>query len=177
MFFTPNQLAELAVSFPQEHLDQIKAKSAKYGLPLEDGLQEVSVIILDKCDEFDPTRGTLCQFIFGHWQKRMRRQLGAHTFAISLDSDDIISARARAFIDHIPVQADDHSEEGMFLSDETTIAKMLSIARFISGKSTSDLARSFGVTPRRVRQILQQLRQKRTIPERFQFWVDLTCRS
>jgi hypothetical protein len=93
MFFTPNQIAHLAVAFAQEHLDQIKAKSAKYGLPWDDGRQEFSLIILEKGKEFDPTRGTLCQFIFGHWEKRMRRKLGAHTFAISLDSDDICSGQ------------------------------------------------------------------------------------
>lgn len=177
MFFTPNQIDHLAVAFAQEHLDQIKAKSAKYGLPWEDGRQEFSLIILDKGKEFDSTRGTLCQFIFGHWEKRMRRRLGAHTFAISLDSDDILGERTRALIENITVSTDDDSEEGTFLSDETTVAKLLSVARFISGKSISDLAQMLGVTPRRVRQMLQQLREKKTIPERFLFCVELACCS
>lgn len=177
MSYTPAKIAGLAVMLAQENLAQIKAKSAKYGLPWEDGRQEFSLIILDKGTEFDPTRGTLCQFIFGHWGKRMRRQLGAHTFAISLDSDDIIGERTRALIENITVSTDDDSEEGTFLPDQTTVAKLLSVARFISGKSTSDLAQILGVTPRRVRQMLQQLREKKTIPERLQFCVELACCS
>jgi hypothetical protein len=31
MSLTPSELAKLAVTFPEEHVDQINAKSAKYG--------------------------------------------------------------------------------------------------------------------------------------------------
>lgn len=169
MSYTPAQIADLAITFTQENLDQIKAKSAKYRLPWKDGCQEFSLIILEKCKEFDPAKGTLCQFIFGHWEKRMRRQFGAHTFAISFDSDDIIGAQARTLIENRTVPAADDSEEKSFLSDETTMAEMLAVARYLSGKSTADLAQILGVTTRRVRQMLQQIREKGTIPKRLQF--------
>ena len=175
MSLTPNELALLAVTFPQEHAEQIKAKSAKYGVPREDGSQDVSVIILEKGPEFDPTKGGLAQFIFGHWEKRMRRQLGAHTFAVSLDRDDILGERARALIEDMTAPSDDDREEVPFLSDHAAVAKIFSIARFISGKSSSDIAQLIGVTPRRVRQMLQQLREKKTIPKRFQFCVEIAC--
>ena len=177
MSFIPNQLAHLAVTFPQEHLDQIKAKSAKYGVSWKEGCQITSLIILEKGKKFDPTRGTLPQFVFGYWQKQMRREIGAHTFAISLDRDDIIGEHTRALIDNMTMPTDDDSEEVTFLADEHTVAMMLSVARFISGKTTSDLALILGVTPRRVRQMLQQIREKKTIPERFQFCVELACCS
>jgi DNA-directed RNA polymerase specialized sigma24 family protein len=167
MSLTPNELAQLAVTFPQEHAEQIKAKSAKYGVPREDGSQDLSLIILEKGAEFDPTKGALSQFIFGHWEKRMRRQVGAHKFAVSLDRDDILGERARTLIENMTAPSDDDSEEVQFLSDQTDLAKILSVARFVSGKSSSDIARHFGVTPRRVRQMLQQVREKQTIPKRF----------
>ena len=48
MPLTPNELAELAVTFPEEHAEQIIAKSAKYGLPREDISQDVSCLV--SCD-------------------------------------------------------------------------------------------------------------------------------
>lgn len=65
MPLTPNELAELAVTFPEEHAEQIIAKSAKYGLPREDISQDVSLIILERGAEFDPTKGTLRQLFLG----------------------------------------------------------------------------------------------------------------
>jgi DNA-directed RNA polymerase specialized sigma24 family protein len=167
MSLTPNELAQLAITFPQEHAEQIKAKSAKYGVPREDGSQDLSLIILEKGAEFDPTKGALSQFIFGHWEKRMRRQGGAHKFAVSLDRDDILGERARTLIENMTAPSEDDSEEVQLQSDQTDLAKILSVARFVSGKSSSDIARHFGVTPRRVRQMLQQVRVKQTIPKRF----------
>ena len=177
MSLTPNEIDQYAIKFPKEHAEQIKVKSERYGVSLEDGSQDVSLIIMEKGPEFDPTKGTLSQFIFGHWEKRMRRQRGVHTFAISLDRDDIIGERARAQIENMTAPSDDDCEEVPFPSDQATLAKILLIARFISGKSISDIARSLGLTPRRVRQMLQQVREKKTIPERLLFCVEQACRS
>jgi hypothetical protein len=167
MSLTPNELARLAVKFPQEHAEQITAKSAKYGVPRADVSQDVSLIILEKGAEFDPTKGTLPKFIFGHWEKRMRRQRGAHTFAVSLDRDDILGAGARTLLENMIAPSDD-GEETPSLSEGIDVAKILSVARFVSGKSSSDIARRFGVTPRRARQMLQQIREKKTIPKQFE---------
>lgn len=176
MSLTPNELAQLAVTFPQEHAEQINAKSAKYGVPREDGSQDVSLIILEKGAEFDPTKGTLPQFIFGHWEKRMRRQLGAHTFAVSLDCDDILGEGARTLLENMVAPSDDDHQETPSQSERISVAKILSIARFVSGKSSSEIARHFGVTPRRVRQMLQQIREKKTIPKQFEFCLEGAAR-
>ncbi|WP_312164998.1 hypothetical protein, partial [Massilia timonae] len=95
MSITPNELAQLAITFPQEYAEQINAKSVKHRVTREDCSQEVSLIILEKGAEFDPTKGTFPQFIFGHWEKSMRRQRGAHTYAVSLDRDDIVGEALR----------------------------------------------------------------------------------
>lgn len=169
MSFTPHELRQLAVTFPREHAAQINAKSAKYGIPREDIRQELSLICMEKGAEFDPSKGTLPQFLFGHLDKRLRRQLGAHTFALSLDRDDLLDEGTRALIDNLSVPTDDDSEPAYpSISDQPGVAKILSIARFASGKSSEDLARLLRVTPRRVRQILQELREEQVTSNQFE---------
>jgi hypothetical protein len=172
MSFSRSELAQLAVTFPKEYAEQIKAKSAKHRMPQADISQTISLIILEKGEEFDPTKGTFVQFVFGHFEKRMRRQLGAHTFAISLDSDDILGEDTRTLIE-MAALSDDDSEQLPLLSDQPGVAKILAIARFLSGKSISDVARILEVTPRRVRQMLQQIREKKTIPIRFEAFLNM----
>lgn len=172
MVLSRSELAERAVTFPKEHAEQIKSKSAKHRMPRADVSQTVSLIILEKGEEFDPTKGTFAQFVFGHFEKRMRRELGALTFAISLDSDDIFGEDARTLIETAAL-SDDDSEELPFLPDQPGAAKILAIARFLSGKSISDVARILGVTPRRVRQMLQQIREKQTIPIRLEALLNM----
>lgn len=175
MPLTPNELAELAVTFPEEHVEQIIAKSAKYGLSREDISQDVSLIILERGAEFNPTKGTLRQFIFGHWEKRRRRQLGAHTFAVSLDRDDILGEGARTLVENMTASTSDNGDEVRLASDHSDAAKILSVARFLSGKTTSDIAQLLEVTPRRVRQMLQELREKRTISKRLELFLEENC--
>lgn len=167
MSFTPSEIAQLAIIFPKEHADQIDAKAARYRIQRADIRQDLSVIILEKCADFDPTKGTLSQFIFGLWEKRMRGQLGAHTFAISLDRDDPVAEAARVFVETQVAPSHEANDEVPRLANPAYMAEILEIARFISGKSCSDIARSFGVTPRYVRHSLQKLRETRIIPPLF----------
>lgn len=167
MSSTPGEIAKLAITFPEKHSDQVNAKAAKYLIPRADVRQDLSVIILEKCAEFDPTKGTLEQFIFGHWEKRMRGQVGAHTYAISLDRDDPVATAARIFVESQVAAIYEGSDELPSMLNPTRVAEMLSIARFISGKSCSDIAMSFGVTPRYVRRSLQKLRETQIIPPLF----------
>lgn len=168
MSLTPSEVAQLAVTFPRKYAAQINAKAAKYGTPADDIAQDVSVIILERVAEFDPAKGTLCQFVFGHLEKRMRRQLGAHTFAVPLDRDDILGGVTRSLIENVAAPAEHFDEPVPLDADKAGIAKVLSIARFVSGKSSSDLARALGVTPRRARQILQQLREEHATSNQFE---------
>jgi hypothetical protein len=172
MSLTPSELAKLAFTFPEEHADQINAKSAKYGEPREDVSQGISCIVLEKGPEFDPTRGTLCQFIFGHWEKQRRRQIGAHTFAVSFDHDGGVGTEARTRIENTTASAYCDDDDMPSVSEHTFKAKILALARLISGMSTSEIAQLLEVTPRRVRQMLQQLREKGTISERFNLLLE-----
>lgn len=169
MSLSSNERAQLVIEFLQEHAEQITTKAAKYTMPREDIVQEVSLIIIEKGSQFDSSKGTFRQFVFGHLEKRMRRQLGAHTFAVSLDRDDIIGNETRATIENLAAPTD-HGESTQFDSDRPGIAKALSIAHFVSGKSSSELARLLGVTPRRVRQILQKLRDQHATANQFGFY-------
>lgn len=164
MPFTPDEIARLAVVFPRKHIRQINAKAAKNNIPPEDVGQDVSVIILEKAADFDPKKGTLPQFIFGHWEKRMLGQTGAHRQAISLDRDDPVGEAARHFANAQTVLAVDDSNEITLSLNPQYLAEILSIAGCISGKSCADFALSRGVTPRYVRRALQTLRETGKIP-------------
>lgn len=173
MSFTPDELHQLAVMFPRAHSAQINAKAAKYGLSREDVRQELSLICLEKGAEFDPSKGTLPQFLFGHLDKRLRRQLGAHTFAISLDRVDALDESTRTLIENLSVLTDDDSEPACpSTRDHPGVAKILSVAQFASGKSSSDLARLLGVTRRRIRQILQELREEQVTSNQFELSLE-----
>jgi len=69
----------------------------------------------------------------------------------------------------------DNGDEVRFASDHSDAAKILSVARFLSGKTTSDIAQLLEVTPRRVRQMLQELREKRTISKRLELFLEENC--
>jgi hypothetical protein len=172
MSFTPQELAQLAITFPRAHAAQISAKSAKYGVPREDVRQEASLICWEQGPKYDPAKGTLPQFIFGHLDKRLRRQLGAHTFAVSLDREDILDDGTRTLFENMAAPTGEDSEPYSSVSNQPGAAKILSIARFASGKSSSDLARLLRVTPRRVRQILQQLREDRMASNQFELCLE-----
>lgn len=175
MSLSLNEIHQLAFTFPQEHAAQITVKAAKYAEPREDTSQEVISIILEKGPEFDPAIGTFCQFIFGHLEKKMLRQLGAHTFAVSLDSDDILGGDTRTLIENLAAPADHDDELAPINFDKPGIAKLLSTADFVNGKSTSDIARLLGVTPRRVRQMLQQLREQYAWSNQFELRLGEEC--
>lgn len=175
MFFTPSEVAQLAITFPRTHAVQINTKAARYGVPRDDVSQEVSLIIWEMGAAFDPAKGTFCQFVFGHLEKRSRRQLGAHTFAISLDCDDTLGGDAGSLIEHLEAPAEYEEETAAATSATFAITKALAIARFVSGKSSSDLARLLGVTPRRVRQMLQQLREEHATSNQFELCLEEVC--
>lgn len=175
MSLTAHESAQLSIDFPREHAEQINAKAAKYRMMRGDVSQELSRICLEQGPKYDPAKGTLPQFLFGHLDKTLRRQLGAHTFAVSLDRDDLDES-TRAYIENTIVPADDDNEAPhSFTLDQPGLAKIMSIAHFVSGKSSSDLARALGVTPRRVRQILQQLREEEAISNQFELCLGENC--
>ena len=103
----------------------------------------------------------------------MLRQLGAHRFAISLDSYDIGGQEMRESVELLPNATQDDDLHDKIATMAPGAAKILSIAEFASGKSTADLARHLGnVTPRRIRQIFQKLREDKTGLNQFELRLD-----
>lgn len=163
MPLTPSEVARLAITFTQEHADQIAAKAACYGEDRADVRQDVHVIFFDLVERYDPAKGSLCQFVFGHLEKRKRRQNGAHRFAISLNDEKIIEE-----VESLPEEADIDDDEN-YLTSNTPLAGMIrAVAHFMSGKSTAELAQLLALTSRRVRQILQELRQTKPGSKEFE---------
>lgn len=159
MSIEPNEVNDLAVKFPYEHIDRLAALASRVGMPLDDIVQEARLIILEKFKEYDQARGSLLQFVFGHLRKRMRRQIGAHRYAVSLDRSDATGEETRRLAEALHVPVEDEFEHERFVLAPSGAEKLLDIAAFVSGKSVSYLARRLNVTPRRVRQILQKLRE------------------
>lgn len=173
MAFTPTELAEFSITLPREHAQQVAAKATKYRLSREDVAQELSVLCLEIGPKYDPAKGTLCQFLFGHLDKRLRRQLGPHTFAFSLDRENLDES-FRVQIENIAVPSDDDLASQP-VWDRPGVSKLSSIANFVSGKSSCDLSRALGVTPRRIRQILQQLREEQITSTQFELGLEEIC--
>jgi hypothetical protein len=170
---TTTELHNVAITFPDAHQLQIRSKAAKWGMDPDDVAQEARLIILEKGDAFDPARGSFPALVFGHLEKRMLRQFGAHRFATSLDSDSISGQEMREFVESLPTAHEDNDLEGQIPPAAPGAAKILSIAGFASGKSAADLAPHLGkVTPRRVRQIFQKLREDRTGLNQFELCFD-----
>lgn len=167
------ELQNLAITFPEKYRSQIRSKAAKWAMDPDDIGQDTRVIILEKGTLFDPARGSFCAFVFGHLEKRMLRQLGAHRFATSLDSDNISGQEMREFVESLPTVPEDNDLEGQIRTAVPGAAKILSIAGFASGKSAADLAPHLGnVTARRVRQIFQKLREDQTGLNQFELCFD-----
>lgn len=154
MRLPPCEVAQRAITFTQEYAAQIAAKAACYGEPLADVRQDVYVIFLELFEKYDPAKGSLCQFVFGHLEKRKRRQNGAHRFAISLNDEKIIEE-----VESLPDEAGINNDEDFFTANTPLAGMIRAIAHFMSGKSTAELAQLLALTSRRVRQILQELRQ------------------
>ena len=104
----------------------------------------------------------------------MLRQLGAHTFAVSIDSDGHFGDSTHSIIANLEAPAV-YEDDFPPPSDQSKSSKALSIASFVSGKSTADLARALGVTPRRVRQILQQFREQYATSNQSELFFDEVC--
>ncbi|MDN4058025.1 hypothetical protein QPK31_07255 [Massilia sp. YIM B02769] len=155
----PDELNDLAVKFPDEHMDRLAALASQVGMPLDDIVQEARLIILEKFNEYDQARASLLQFVFGHLRKRMRRQIGAHRYAVSLDRSDAVGEETRRLAEALHVPVEDEFEHETSVLAPSGAEKLLDIAAFVSGKSVSHLAQRLNVTPRRVRQILQKLRE------------------
>jgi hypothetical protein len=167
MRFTTSEIDQLAITFVQEHADQIVAKAASYKEPIADVRQDLIVIILELSEKYDPSKGTLEQFFFGHFEKRRRRIICAHKFAISLDQHGDDAERARAYVESLPAEYNEnHNEHASALNGREEEMVNLILDR-ISGKSTVEISHMLGVTPRRVRQIFQELAQARPGSKKF----------
>jgi AraC-like DNA-binding protein len=157
MGFTNAQVNQLALTFPKEHAEQIAVKAAHHNEPFDDVFQEISEIILDVGQKYDPAKGSLTQFIFGHWERRNRRTIGPLRYAISIDQNNDYGKQIRELVESIPAEHDEKNYDVLSASSAPWAKTVHAILELISGNSFEELAQHLGLTRRRVQQIFQRL--------------------
>jgi DNA-directed RNA polymerase specialized sigma24 family protein len=159
-----------ALTFVSANAEQIRGKARKFGFEVEDFQQDVLLFILEHGHKYDGARGNFNAFVFGSLEKIMRHQvLGAHRYAVSLDTDDISGEFLRARLEDVATVSD---EDALHVYSAKGIApgaaQLVAIAQAISGMSALEFATARGVTKRRVNQILKRARDE----ARMQFALD-----
>lgn len=160
------------LNFCDEYYGQINRKSRRFKLEIDEIKSELAVTYQLKIHLFDPEKGTLAAFLFGHLEKQLKRRLtDALSYSISIDDP---SEQGLAFRAHVEAIAhrnlQDNENENLFSStnadNKHEFAEAISIARAISGKSSAEIAEKLGVSRRRVNQILARIRSQKQISQK-----------
>ena len=145
--------------FITKNASQIRRKTYKLGIEIEDAKQDFALFILENAHKYDPARGSFEAFVFGSMEKIMRRQTtDALLFASSLDDQDDAEAFLSKHLVGASIWEDDSSQLQPTFSNIPAATALLTLAESISGKSSSELSAIWGVTKRRVNQILKRAR-------------------
>lgn len=146
-----------AAGFIFKNKCQIRGKAQKLGIENEDANQDFALFILENGHKYDPTRGSFDAFVFGNMEKIMRRQTtDVLRYASSLDDQDDAGALLRE--QEVALIEEESCQPKSIFSNSPEAAVLLALADFISGKSISDISAIWGVTKRRVNQILKRAR-------------------
>ncbi|MDP3844298.1 MAG: hypothetical protein Q8Q81_17320 [Oxalobacteraceae bacterium] len=145
--------------FITKNASQIRRKSYKLGIEFEDAKQNFALFILENAHKYDPARGSFEAFVFGSMEKIMRRQTtDALLFASSIEDQ----GDAETFLsEHLASESlwEDHLNQLQpTFPNIPGVTALLTLAESISGKSSSELSAIWGVTKRRVNQILKRAR-------------------
>ena len=147
------------IIFIDRNYKQISQKAAKYGIDVEDAIQSVCVIFLEKLSKYDSTQGTLEGYVFGYFEKLLKRQcVNPIHFSVSLDE-----AKDELYFFHYGIQQastvdEDDLETLLSTSMVPGSEGLMEVADLVSGKSAIQLADKYGISKRRINQKLKSLR-------------------
>ncbi|MEW5792583.1 MAG: sigma factor [Pseudomonadota bacterium] len=143
------QAVDFAVNFMRHPF--VAGLARKYNVDLADARQEAFLVAAELTHKFDPDRGAnLETFLFSHLRRRLQRQ--APLCGVELEENHAVMGED---------EGQDHQ-----VGDEEKIIKIAASWSFLHGKvadfalqsmSTSEIAGKLSITPRRVRQILDEL--------------------
>ncbi len=156
-----------------ENRKQINQKANKFGCDVSDVFQEVCLIFIEKYSSFNSDRGSLKSFVFGNLEKVLMRQtIGPLRFAISIDDDSEQSKNILAEIEYNLIYDENNfdTENIKYMVPGGDCLK--SISDEINGRSVKELASEFGLTPRRIRQVLNEIVRTSNVQFSFKFKND-----
>jgi hypothetical protein len=168
-------LERRVVDFISDHEKQIRSKAAALCMDWQDYRQEIALFILERGHRYDPQRGSLAAFVFGHVDKRLSsRKSDALYHAQSIDGDSSHNISARYAVESLIVEDGCPSNRAIDQAVQGTVpgaANLLAIADTVSGMSAREIARKSKRTKRRVNQVLQKMRDE----ARTQFALNFGC--
>lgn len=150
--YGPNQAAK----FRTAHIS--------HNIPLDDVFQTAILVHLEKFSLYDQSR-PLNNFLWVHLIWRFRRMSrGPHKYSVSLNEDDNLDIQAQSVSEFINNEMDDGQDGKM--EEISTVPELLKFHRYaksISGKSATQIAKTEGVSVRRVNQKLKKMRDQAEI--------------
>ena len=138
--------------------DQIQSKARLFKVEREEVENELFILVANRLDDFDVTKGSAEAFFFGCLHAALKRhQFDPSYLAIPIDDD---CEPAISFANHKDCYQDESAL--CFTSTNGKIAAgkydLLSLALAASGKTITEMAAILGITPRRLNQILKKRR-------------------
>lgn len=150
--------------FGKNHPAKFRAIHIHHNIPLDDVRQTAILVHLEKFALYDQSR-PLHIFLLVHLIWRIRRMsLGPHKYSISLDDDDNLEIQTQSVSEFINNEMDDGQDWKM--EEISTVPELLKFHRYaksISGKSAVQIAKTEGVSVRRVNQKLKKMRDQAEI--------------
>lgn len=157
---SPICLYGIALKFIADNRRQVETKANACSMEIVDVTQNIHQIFLEKGPFYDPTRGGLREYIFGHLHHLLIRQtIGPLRYASSI-SDEVIEQYFHDGQEYSDITCFENIEMCDVNRKVPGHEKLSEIADLISGKSSAQLAALRKKSKRRMNQILAEIRQE-----------------
>jgi hypothetical protein len=172
MAFPELQKKEFFTGFAAQNRGQMRAKSRQFKMELDEIVSCLFVLVSDRLDDFDPSKGSAEAFFFGLLHAQQTRYLrDACSNAMTLDDE---SPAGLAFSEAVSYTISTASNEPCFTNTSRAgrpvgTSSLLALADAASGKSARQIGNDLKVSRRRINQILKQKREEAAVQRSFDF--------
>jgi hypothetical protein len=166
------QKEEFFSSFTARNRAQVRAKARQFKMELDEIISSLFVLVSDRLDDFDPSKGSAEAFFFGLLHAQQTRYFrDACCNAMTLDDE---SPAGLAFSEAVSYTISTASNEPCFTNTSRAgrpvgTSSLLALADAVSGKSARQIGNDLKVSRRRINQILKQKREEATVQSSFDF--------